>query len=68
MTKRPLPECLTASLKADEVATIRVATKLIVDEMKALHGGTWKAAIDHEQGFVLVTALGPLPANEGGTA
>lgn len=67
MTKRTLPECLTAPLKADEVAMIQMATKLILDEMKALHGGIWSSYIDHEVGFVLIRAHGDMPAQRSAT-
>lgn len=34
--------------------TIKNLSEVVADAMKEMHGGTWRAVIDHENGFITI--------------
>lgn len=47
--------------RVDEKALVESAAELIQAAMTNIHGGTWRAKVDHNTGFVLIT---PEPSDD----
>lgn len=54
---------LPTPAKADTVESIDAAARALADAMARLHGGRWRAHVDHNTGFVLVQ---PIIGRDGG--
>jgi hypothetical protein len=63
-TAVPVPAAAASIATSRESADQSAAA--LTDAMARLHGGRWKAHIDHENGFILIRML--LGEREGGAA
>lgn len=56
---------VVAAAPSDTVQSVNAAADQLTASLARLHGGEWKATVDHEHGFVLIV---PHKSTSGGDA